>query len=156
MIMAQSEDGVIGPGLPWGRFREDMEWFVNRTKRKTCIVGRRTWEESVYKFANSGQYNRRFLVLGSKPPFVMYDNCDFASGDIMSILRETVDKEFIVIGGRNVYEQFLPIIDTLYLTIVNGFWQDEVCSPLIFDLSNWGKLENRLDYGFGRIEVRSR
>jgi dihydrofolate reductase len=50
------------------------------------------------------------------------------------------DKENFIIGGGSIYRQFLPLADTLYLTLVDQAFEADVFFPEI-DFKEWRCIE---------------
>lgn|SRR5690606_4736072 len=94
--------------------KDDIEWFKQHTINKVCIMGRKTYE-SIGKplkhrvnvvLTFDKNYNPHKDVL-------VYHSIDQILKDFQH------EKEIMVIGGSNVYTQFLPLADRLYLTKVH-------------------------------------
>ncbi len=118
LIVAVAENGVIGRdgALPW-RIPEDMKWFVERTKGKPCIMGRKTWE-SLPKRPLPGRTN---IVVTRDDAYeaeraVVVSSVDAAIGMAAS---EEPD-EIMIIGGAEIYRAALPVADRIYLTSIHG------------------------------------
>lgn len=125
MIAAMSLNGVIGKDnkLPWN-YPDDMTWFVRHTTSKTLVMGRKTYESI------GGPLRGRInIVLTSRPipDVICYD-------DIYKVMKDF--KEFIVIGGANIYEQFLPYTDKIYLTKINKKYEGDSFFPKL-DYTNY-------------------
>ncbi len=117
LIVAMDLDNLIGTNgrLPWN-LPADMAWFKQQTMGKPVIMGRKTYES----------IPARFRPLAGRENIVLTNNYAFAAADC--IIVHTIDEavtavdalEMMVIGGGLLYEQFLPIADRLYLTLING------------------------------------
>lgn len=113
MIAAMANNGVIGANndMPW-YLPADLKHFKATTLGKPVIMGRKTYE-SIGK-ALPGRQN--IVISGSgfiaKDAYVT-SNCDTAielAGDV---------EEVMIIGGGKIYEMFLPVANTLYLTFIH-------------------------------------
>lgn len=117
MIVAMNHDLVIGNEgkLPWDIPR-DLKNFRKITWDKPVIMGRKT-RESI----NGNLPGRTGIVL-TRSPDIKFNGCKMAEnpGDAIRIARETRAAEAIVIGGTQVYRDFLPLVSTIYLTMVEG------------------------------------
>lgn len=112
LIAAVGKTNEIGyeNKLLWN-IKEDMKWFIENTKNKPVIMGRTTYE-SIGK------------PLKDRINVVLSRNIDYNPHPDVTVLHSTEEvvqhlkhsKEVMVIGGENVYEQFVPYASKLYLT----------------------------------------
>lgn len=115
MIVARAQNGVIGDegGLPW-HLPKDLAYFKEKTRGKTVVMGRKTFE-SIVRYLGKPLPGRKSVVMtrnldwSYKDVRVIYDYEDALSlGDIW------------IIGGSSIYEQFMPYADELYVTEVKA------------------------------------
>lgn len=117
MIVACSENRVIGRAgtLPW-RIKEDLHYLFEMVKGGVVIEGRRVFDELKRPYPGT-----RTIVL-SRDPARTFDGCDKA-GDLDIALRmaDAIDgfDTIWIGGGQRLYEEALPLIDRLYLTLVH-------------------------------------
>lgn len=117
MIAVMDKNRAIGAsgGLLWN-LPGDMAHFQACTMGKTVVMGRTTYESIGH--ALSG---RRNIVL-SRGLAVL------ASAEVVHNLEPVLglaEREDVwVIGGQQVYEQFLPYADELYITMVDDIAQN--------------------------------
>lgn len=138
IIVAASTNNVIGNdgGLPW-RLSEDLKRFKNITMGKPMIMGRATWE-SIGR-ALPGRQN---IVITRQDAFVA-EGCDVVA-TIEEALEEAGDvEEVMIIGGGNLYEQFLPKTDRLYFTRVHTRIDGDTYFPVINE-SEWELISQEL------------
>ena len=111
IIAAIAANRVIGADgkLPW-HISDDLKRFKRLTIGHTVLMGRRTFES-----LGKPLPNRRNIVLSSRPiPDVeCYATIDAALAAIAS------DERVFIIGGGEIYRQFLTLADELYLTLVD-------------------------------------
>lgn len=103
----------LNNNLIW-KIPEDLQFYKNKTMDKNIIMGRKTFESmpvSAFKGRNP-------IVISSRKMDLYYDVISF--DNLASVLNyiEKSNKEFIVVGGSTIYNQFLPYVDTMYLTEV--------------------------------------
>lgn len=112
MIVAMSQNRVIGNKgfLPW-HIPEDLRYFKETTMGKDVIVGSTTYETIPKPLPG-----RRIIVLTSKIPAFESDTT-IVYNNIEDILKYHPDG--IVAGGGSIYEQFMPFVNTLYLTTIH-------------------------------------
>lgn len=111
MITAVSLNGAIGKGntIPWYSKR-DFSWFKHQTLNKNILMGRRTWESIGSKPLKS----RRNIILSSS-----MEAGEFEGFEVYNKIEDIPHKKLIVIGGTEIYRQFLPFTKQLFMTIVS-------------------------------------
>ena len=127
----EGKGNIIGNdgGLPWGKLKDDMRHFVKMTKGKPIIMGRKTFDS----IGNKPLPNRPNIV-------VSRDNLDYTkfntfenSGTLFvtNTIQEAIGtaeveaeksgaEEIIIIGGAEIYKQFLPHASKVYFTMVHA------------------------------------
>lgn len=141
LIAAVAEGGVIaksGGGLPWEKqMPADMSYFRGVTYGHPMIMGRTTFDEF-----DKPLEGRKHIVLTTKqrqdqPPFVVY------VGDIDSALDEASgEAEVFVIGGAQVFAEFIDRADKLYITEIKHKFKSDKKFPKIEE-SKWQELGRR-------------
>ncbi|CRK85526.1 Dihydrofolate reductase [Candidatus Providencia siddallii] len=116
LIAAVSKNQVIGTKntIPWKLF-DDLVWFKKNTLNKPVIMGRITYESIGVPLPK-----RINIVLSNKK----HNNTDIIwVSSIKEALLATKSigsfKEIMIIGGGEIYKQFLPLANKLYLTQIN-------------------------------------
>ncbi|MEI6810532.1 MAG: dihydrofolate reductase [Candidatus Nomurabacteria bacterium] len=115
IIAAISKNNVIGNEnkLLWN-IPLDMKFFKNTTTGHPIIMGRKT-------FLSIGRAlpNRRNIVITRDENF-SFENVEVfhSINEIVSLFKDTNEEAF-VIGGADIYKQFLPIVNKLYITHVD-------------------------------------
>jgi len=131
LVVAASTNNVIGRdgGLPW-HLPDDLRHFKRITTGKPVIMGRRTFE-------SIGR------PLPDRHNIVMTRDADYAAEgcDVVSSVAEALEladdaDEVMVIGGGQVYRDFLPHADRIYLTRVQAEVQGDTLFPE-FDRDAW-------------------
>lgn len=134
-----SKNGVI----PW-KSKKDMQFFMNTTKNNVIIMGRNTYF-SIPK--EHRPLKDRLNIVLTNNPYLYEDNItdkipnlSFVSdSNYQDILnhRETyheiydfLHKDFKIffIGGKTIYDQFIPLCDTVWVTRIK---QDYDCDLFI-------------------------
>jgi dihydrofolate reductase len=129
LVVAVSKNGVIGRdgGLPW-HISSDLKRFKEITMGKPIIMGRKTWE-SLPKKPLPG---RRNIVLTKKIK-------DLGEGaEIVGTIDQAITlaagaPEVCVIGGGEIYRQFLPHANRIYLTEVDLVVEGDTRFPELDD-----------------------
>jgi dihydrofolate reductase len=118
LVAAMSENRVIGVNnaLPW-KIPEDMKHFVSLTMGRPVIMGRKTFES--IKKPLPGRTNIVISRNFKAPGVTVVRSLPEAVAEAKKIAGRDRQKEIMIIGGGQIYEQALPFADRLYLTIVN-------------------------------------
>lgn len=138
IIAAQNLNRVIGVNgaLPW-YCPEDLQYFKDNTKGKPVIMGRKTYESVGFPLPERLNIvitnNKEFKAEGVTVVYSKEEALEVA-GDV---------EEVMVIGGATIYEEFLPITDKIYLTIIDHPVEDGTLFP---DLTKYGSIGNILKY----------
>ena len=121
ILVAVDEKGGIGKGnnLMWNipsdlkRFKEittkDQIGINNNINNNIVVMGSKT-----YKSIGRDLPNRANIVLSLK------DKHSYSIEDILDYNEHFPEEELFVIGGEQIYRQFLPYADKIYLTKVKG------------------------------------
>ena len=115
LIVSVSRDGVIGKegGIPWN-LKEDLKFFREKTSNSPVIMGRATYE-SIGK------------PLPNRLNIVMTRSTKYIEGiEKVTTVKKAIDaaseyknsNEIYVIGGENIYKEFLPIANRMLITEV--------------------------------------
>ena len=120
IIVATDEKGGIGKDnkLMWNipadlkRFKEittKNQIKIDNDIKNIVIMGRKTYESIGRELPN-----RANIVLSLK------NKCSITFEDILDYNERFPEEEIFVIGGEQIYKQFLRYTDKIYLTKVNG------------------------------------
>jgi dihydrofolate reductase len=114
LIVAASTNNVIGVagGLPW-HLSDDLKRFKALTMGKPIIMGRKTYE-SIGR-ALPGRQN---IVITTQNKYAA-DGCDVVASVEEAIAVAGDADEVMVIGGGEIYRQFLPLADRIHMTRVD-------------------------------------
>lgn len=133
MIFANDRNYLIGKDnwIPWD-IPNDLDYFKTMTTGKTIIMGRKTFESFGKPLPN-----RHHVVLTRNKDF-QADGCVVFHQieDVLDYIKQFSDQEVIVIGGSEIYQQFLNYADRLYITYIDAEFEGDTYLPK-FDLSNW-------------------
>ena len=134
-VVATSRDRVIGRGgeLPW-RLPRDLKQFRALTWGKPIVMGRKTHESLGRPLPG-----RTNIVLTRRPGYeapgcVVVDSMDAA----LDQARATEADEVMVVGGGEVYREFLPLCSKVHLTLVEGDFEGDTFFPVdLLGSSEW-------------------
>lgn len=120
LIVAISENNAIGKsGDLLCHLPNDLKYFKQLTTDTTVVMGKNTF----LSLPRRPLPNRRNIVLTRDTAFA-YENTEVAHSieELRLMLHE--QENVFIIGGGKVYEQFLPIVDKLYITHIHHSWED--------------------------------
>ncbi len=161
LIAAVAENGVIGRNnqLPW-HLSEDLKYFKQVTLGKPIAMGRLTWESIGRPLP--GRTNiviSRNTELEIEGVRVVPDLG--AALDLAQTIAEIDGREeLMVIGGGQIYQQALPLVQRMYLTEVHADVSGDAFFPE-WDRSEWQEVArefhtalapNPYDYSFAVYE----
>lgn len=134
-IVAIGKKGEIGMNgnLIW-RIPEDLKHFKERTLGHPVIMGRKTWD-SLPKKPLPG---RRNIVLSRRDGFNP-KGAEIVSS-VEEALKATENEDPFIIGGSEIYKEFMPYVTMWHLTEIEGTCEDADAN-LHLDLENWNKTE---------------
>ena len=120
LIVAISENNAIGKAgdllcyLP-----DDLKHFKALTMGATVVMGKKTF----FSLPRRPLPNRRNIVLTRDGSFT-YENTEVAHSieELQKML--TADENVFIIGGGEVYKQFMPLVDELQITHIHHNWDD--------------------------------
>jgi dihydrofolate reductase len=120
IVVAAAEDNAIGKDnqLLW-KLPNDMKFFKNLTWGMSVVMGRKTFE-SIGSKALPGRLN---IVITRQPALYMHHE----GVKVVSTIQEAINltekegyKELFIIGGSDIYNQTVEMVDTIYLTKVHA------------------------------------
>ena len=131
LVAAMDRDGIIGKDnkLPWPHNKTDMQRFRRLTMGRTVIMGRVT-----YTSIAAPLKGRRKIVLSRKSVFSDVNTTTVSS--VADALALAGQSEVMVLGGQVVFEQFMPLADTIYLSVFKDSYGGDTKFPAI-DNSRW-------------------
>lgn len=117
LVAAISKNNCIGKNgaIPW-HIPEDWKRMQTITMGKVIIMGRRTWESIPEK---RRPLPGRINVIITREPKERFPAGVEAYPTIQDALAAHPNEEIIGFGGQKIFEDMLPIADTLEITHVN-------------------------------------
>ena len=157
-IVAIDENGAIGrQGDLLCHLPADMKHFKEETMGHSIVMGRKTFES----------FPRRPLPGRQNIVITRNDTWQYPGVTVVHSLEEAIavaetDTVFII-GGAQVYEQALPLVDVLHLTRIHARWASaDVFFPPV-DMDQWLEVErehhesdHRNAYEFDFITLKRR
>ena len=133
LIVAIAENGVIGDNnsLLWN-IREDMRRFRTTTSGHPVVMGRKTYDSI------GRPLPKRTNVVITRSD-ISIEGCQVVHSLEEAISLFPQDEEIFIIGGAQIYEQALPLVDRLYLTVVHRAYEGDTSFPSL-DMSQWREI----------------
>lgn len=132
-IWAQDEHGLIGKNntLPW-HLPNDLRHFKQTTINQAVVMGRKTFDGM-----NQKPLKDRLNIIMTKDRSYSNPNVQLAfdKADILELAKH-YDGTIFIIGGRQIFEQFIDDADLLYRTVLHQTFDGDIYMPPI-DYSNW-------------------
>lgn len=117
IVAVEKNQGIGYEGfMPWPNLKEDLKFFKNITSNNVIIMGSTT-----YKSIGKSLPNRINVVLSSNKTLGDHTFSD-SDNALAFCLSEYPDKDIFIIGGENVYKQFLLNIDKYYITEIENHY----------------------------------
>lgn len=115
---------------------KDLAFFKRKTVNHVIIMGRKTFESLPGMLPN-----REHWVITRDSSFNKARSFN-SIDDVLEAIDPNVD--YYIIGGGEIYKQFMPYADCLYVTEVDDFKVGDVRFPSI-DLTKWSLSVSRID-----------
>lgn len=158
LIVAMAENRVIGANnrMPW-HLPADLQHFKRITLGKPILMGRKT-HESIGK-ALPGRQN---IVL-TRDRSYRAEGCTIVHSNETALkATEGEHNELMVIGGAALYRDFLPIAQSVYMTLIHQQFEGDTYFPEL-DMHTWEEkersdikvdLQSGLTFSFIRLEKK--
>lgn len=131
-ILACDEQGGVSKNgtLPWPNNKKDLSWFRDHTRGHIVVMGSTTWEDPHMPRPLPKRVN--VLVTSREDEYPGAHG--YINGDLNAHLRsleiESPGLITWVIGGPNIVEQSLGVIDEFYLSRIPGEYECDTHLPM--------------------------
>jgi dihydrofolate reductase len=143
IIVAIGKNREMGKNgkIPW-HISEDFKRFKQITLGHPVIMGRKTWESLPVKPLP----NRYNIVITRDSEFkptgaIVCNSIENAINKAQEMLKQvqhdTKEEEVFIIGGGQIFEQAMPLVNKLYLTIIDRNFDADIFFP---DYSDFKKV----------------
>ncbi len=139
IIVAMTKDRAIGfkGGMPW-HLSADLKRFASLTKKHTVIMGRKT-HESILKALGKNLPDRNCIIITNQKDYSAPECKVLHSiSDLQKTLINNTEEVF-VIGGGEIFKQFLPLVQKLYITQVENDYIGDTFFPE-FNINDWQEI----------------
>lgn len=159
LIVAVDKNWGIGKDnkMMWN-IPEDMKFFREKTIGHVVVMGRKTMES----FPDGQPLKDRVnVVLSRQKGYRLSGALAMHTDEEIKALLEKFDPaEVFVVGGAQVYQQFLPYCSTAYVTKVDQAFDADTYFPNLDELPGWELIEegeertcSGLKYRFTKYEL---
>ncbi len=140
LIVAKASNHVIGDQgkLPW-HLPDDLLFFKKMTSDHAIIMGRKT-----YLSIGKPLPNRLNIVLTRNPDYQPAKKCLVAHtlAEAFSYAQQAKMEKAFVIGGAQVYQEALPLVDMMYITEIHSAFQGDTYFPSL-DWKAWRLIDKK-------------
>ena len=133
-ILACDDNYGVGKNgsIPWPVNKSDMLFFKEKTSENVVVMGSSTWNDPKMPKPLPNRIN---VVATTQDPS-MFENADgILKNDLrLATLRLQdmyTELDVYVIGGSNIVEQTLPIIEEFYISRIPGDYDCDTFLPLM-------------------------
>jgi dihydrofolate reductase len=156
--VAVAKNNVIGINntLPW-HISEDLKRFKKITSNKKMIMGRKAFESLPGILPN-----REHIIITRNEHYTVDSDQVTIVHDLNSLIEKysKCEEEVFVIGGAEIYEQFLPYTQKIYLTTIDETFQGDTFFPKVnydefkteYTSEQFKDEKNELHYTFINLE----
>ncbi len=147
-----SRNMVIGKNnkLPW-KLSADLKRFRKITSGKPVIMGRKTFESIGRPLPN------RINIIITRDSNYKAEGCVIANSAADALKAAKNHDEIMIIGGEQIFKEFLPIANRMYLTLIDEDFEGDAHFPE-YDKNKWKEVsreaheDNSLKYSFVNLE----
>ena len=159
IIAAMGKNNVIGNknSLPW-KLPADMKHFKELTLGKPVIMGRKTFE-SIGK-----PLPKRINIIITRDEDYKAEGCVVAHSLDEALKAAGNAEEVMVIGGAQIYKEFLPKADKMHLTLIDADFEGDAYFPE-YNIEEWEEVsyeeherdkDNQYNYTFIVLKKKNR
>lgn len=124
--------------MPWPKLTSDLKRFKELTNNSVVVMGKNTW----LSLPKKPLPNRENIVISKS---LDDDYAIKLSGNpetIINTIKNKTDKDIWIMGGKQIYEQFLDYCNKIYVTKIKGDFNCDIIFPKL-QLLNSFKIESK-------------
>ena len=143
IIAAMDKNRVIGKdnSLPW-KLPEDMKRFKKLTSNKPVIMGRKTFES-----IGKALPNRKNIIITRDKKYKA-QGCIVVHSVDEALKAAKENEEAMVMGGAQIYKEFLPLANKMYLTFIDKNFEGNAYFPE-YSKKEWKEVKREEHKGNG-------
>ncbi|MGM0508072.1 MAG: dihydrofolate reductase [Fusobacteriota bacterium] len=129
MIAAMGKNRVIGKdnSMPWD-IPGDLKHFKSITLNHRVVMGKNT-----YQSIGKPLVNRENIILSRSRNFQRGEKNIKVYNSINRVIKESNNKKTFIIGGENIYKQFLNYCSKIHLTLIDKNIPGDKFFPVLDD-----------------------
>jgi len=126
IIVAQAKNRAIGinGALPW-HLSADLKRFKRLTTGHTIIMGRKTWDSIGRPLPD------RHNIVITRAQGLVLEGAQTVTNLAAAIQAASNGSEKFIIGGAEIYNLAMPIVDTIEMTLIHQNIQGDTYFPTI-------------------------
>lgn len=134
-VVAMSENRVIGNNnkLPW-HLPADLQHFKAVTMDKPILMGRKTYDSIGRPLPG------RCNIIITRDSDFQAAGCVVANSIECALKAAAYSEEACIIGGALLYEQMLPRIERIYMTVIHHNFSGDALFPEL-NQSEWNEIK---------------
>ncbi len=138
MIAAMANNRVIGLDnkMPW-HLPADLQHFKKVTTGKPVVMGRKTFESIGRPLPG-----RRNIIITRNSQYSA-QGIETVTTPEAALELVKAEEEVMIIGGGNIYQQFLPNADRLYLTFIDLEVEGDTQFPDYQAVATWENVDEQ-------------
>ncbi len=131
-ILACDDSGGVSKGgtIPWPKNSKDLGWFQKNTTNNVVVMGSKTWEDPLMPWPLPKRKN--VLITTRKESYPGADK--YLSGDLIkkitNLSKENEGAITWIIGGPNIINQTINIVEEFYLSRIPGNYSCDTFLPI--------------------------
>ncbi len=134
-IVAVDQNWGIGcQGKLLAHIPEDLNYFKSKTLGKVIVMGRETLETLPGGRPLAGRTN---IVLSGNAKYEALCSVCCSVEAALELMRTYNDDEIFIIGGEQIYTQFLPYCDEVYVTKIQAAFVCDKHFPNLDQMGDW-------------------
>ena len=150
LIAAMGRNYVIGKdnSLPW-KLPEDMKRFKELTLNKPVVMGRKTFES-----IGKPLPDRKNIILTRDKNYSV-QGCIVVHSAEEALKAAKGTEEVMIIGGEQIFKEFLPIANKMYLTFIDEEFEGDAYFPE-YSVNEWKEVkkeEHENDYKYAFVDL---
>lgn len=132
-ILACDETGGIAKDgtLPWPNNPRDLKWYKDNTTNNVIVMGSKTWADPHMPCPMPNRLNVLVTRDKEKWPGAHLYIGDNINESIQSLAEVYADQTVWVIGGAQLINKTLPVIDEFYISRIPGKYECDTFLPIL-------------------------
>jgi dihydrofolate reductase len=113
--------------MPWPRLSEDLKRFKKLTSNSLVLMGKNTW----LSLPKKPLPDRDNIVISRTLDEDFAIKMDGEAKNIITKLKSITEKDIWIIGGADIYQQFLPLCHSVHITKIHENYDCDTRFPEI-------------------------